>query len=56
MRLRQNVLAAAADKRSEATYKDADAVLQEAVKIQDRLATQDGVLDLLVDGFQGQHG
>jgi hypothetical protein len=28
----QNVLAAAADKRSEATYNDADAVLHEAVK------------------------
>jgi hypothetical protein len=44
----QNVLAAAADKRSEATYNDADAVLHEAVKIQDHLAAQDQVLsDLL---------
>jgi hypothetical protein len=32
----QNVLAAAADKRSEATYYDADAVLHEAVKIQEQ--------------------
>ena len=31
----QNVLAAAADKRSEATFNDADAVLHEAVKIQE---------------------
>jgi len=37
----QNVLAAAADKRSEATFKDADAVLHEAVKIQEHLLAQD---------------
>ncbi|HVB46514.1 MAG TPA: hypothetical protein VNF47_27915 [Streptosporangiaceae bacterium] len=40
----QNVLAAAADKRSEATFKDADAVLHEAVKIQEHLLAQDRVL------------
>jgi len=45
----QNVLAAAADKRSEATYEDADAILHEAVKIQDHLAMQDTVLDHLID-------
>jgi len=45
----QNVLAAAADKRSEATYNDADAVLHEAVKIQEHLAAQDLVLNALVD-------
>jgi hypothetical protein len=50
----QNVLAAAADKRSEATYKDAGAVLHEAVKIQDHLAMQDRVLDTLVDKLQAQ--
>jgi phosphoribosyl-ATP pyrophosphohydrolase len=44
----QNVLAAAADKRSEATYKDADAVLHEAVKIQEHLLAQDSVLAELV--------
>jgi len=43
----QNVLAAAADKRSEATYKDADAVLHEAVKIQEHLLAQDDVLTTL---------
>jgi hypothetical protein len=48
----QNVLAAAADKRSEATYNDADAVLHEAVKIQEHLAAQDKVLDALVDRLQ----
>jgi hypothetical protein len=45
----QNVLAAAADKRSEATFKDADAVLHEAVKIQEHLQAQDAVLADLVD-------
>ena len=45
----QNVLAAAADKRSEATYNDADAVLHEAVKIQEHLLAQDDVLGSLVD-------
>jgi len=45
----QNVLAAAADKRSEATYNDADAVLHEAVKIQEHLLAQDVVLNDLVD-------
>jgi hypothetical protein len=45
----QNVLAAAADKRSEATYNDADAVLHEAVKIQEHLAAQDTVLEALIE-------
>ena len=44
----QNVLAAAADKRSEATYDDADAVLHEAVMIQEHLLAQDKVLDSLM--------
>jgi hypothetical protein len=37
----QNVLAAAADKRSEATYEDADAVLHTSLAIQQHLAAQD---------------
>jgi hypothetical protein len=41
----QNVLAAAADKRSEATYNDADAILHEAVKLQEHLQAQDEVLE-----------
>lgn len=45
----QNVLAAAADKRSEATSEDADAVLHEAVKLQDHLQAQDRVLAKLVE-------
>ncbi|MGA8725158.1 MAG: hypothetical protein WB565_08940 [Acidimicrobiales bacterium] len=40
----QNVLAAAADKRSVETSEDADAVLHEAVKIQEHLAAQDNLL------------
>ena len=44
----QNVLAAAADKRSEATYADADAVLHEAVMIQEHLLAQDKVLANLI--------
>jgi hypothetical protein len=37
----QNVLAAAADKRAEETYADADAVLHEAAMIQEHLLAQD---------------
>jgi hypothetical protein len=44
----QNVLAAAADKRSEATYNDADAILHEAVKLQEHLQAQDEVLERLL--------
>jgi hypothetical protein len=50
----QNVLAAAADKRSEATYNDADAVLHEAVMIQEHLAAQDKVLGTLMDQAQAR--
>jgi hypothetical protein len=45
----QNIMAAAADKRSEATYNDADAVLHEAVKLQEHLLAQDSTLSELVD-------
>jgi hypothetical protein len=45
----QNVLAAAADKRSEATFQDGDAVLHESVKLQEHLLAQDEVLTGLVD-------
>jgi len=37
----QNVLAAASDKRAEATYEDADAVLHTSVEIQKHLEAQD---------------
>jgi len=52
----QNVLAAAADKRSEATYKDADAVLHEAVKIQEHLLAQDKLLDMLLSKLDASQG
>lgn len=45
----QNVLAAAADKRSEATFNDADAILHEAVKLQDHLLAQDRILRQLME-------
>jgi hypothetical protein len=45
----QNVQATAADRRAEATYEDADAVLHEAVKIQEHLAAQDKLLADLLD-------
>jgi hypothetical protein len=43
----QNVQAAAADKRAEQTYLDAEAVLQEARQIQAHLAVQDEALEAL---------
>jgi hypothetical protein len=52
----QNVLAAAADKRSEATYNDADAVLHEAVMIQEHLVAQDKVLGVLINKAEGLPG
>jgi hypothetical protein len=44
----QNVQAAASDKRAEATYQDADAVLQTALQIQEHLGAQDAVLERLM--------
>jgi hypothetical protein len=44
----QNIQARAADKRSESTYKDAEAVLHEAMQIQAHLAAQDKVLSDLI--------
>ena len=46
----QNVLAAAADERAEATYNDADAVLHEVVKLQEHLLAQDAILQQLISG------
>jgi len=45
----QNIMAAAADKRSEDTYQDADATLHEAAEIQKHLLVQDRVLTGLTD-------
>jgi len=44
----QNVLAAASDKRAEATYLDADAVLHTALQIQDHLAAQDAEIEKIL--------
>ncbi len=43
----QNIQAKAADKRAESTYKDAEAVLHEALEIQAHLTEQDKALELL---------
>jgi hypothetical protein len=44
----QNVQAAAADRRGEDTYEDAEAVLHEAIQIQKHLEAQDVVLERLL--------
>src|ERR1700674_3499885 len=44
----QNVLAAASDKRAEATFEDADAVLHTALQIQDHLVAQDAEIDKIL--------
>ena len=44
----QNIQASAADKRSEDTYKDAEAVLQEAEEIQKHLLAQDEAISDIV--------
>ncbi|HEY5183532.1 MAG TPA: hypothetical protein VIM19_01200 [Actinomycetes bacterium] len=44
----QNVQAKAADKRAEATYEDADAVLHTALQIQAHLAAQDVEIEKIV--------
>ena len=49
----QNVLAAAADKRSEATYEDADAVLHTACDIQKHLEAQDAEIEKILAEVRG---
>ena len=44
----QNVQGAAADKRAEATYEDADAVLQTSLQIQAHLEAQDTALERIM--------
>ena len=44
----QNVLAAAADRRAEATYEDADAVLRTSVDIQHHLDAQDAEIEKIM--------
>jgi hypothetical protein len=49
----QNIQAAASDKRAEDTYKDAEAVLHEAVEIQKHLASQDLAITEIVNSLRG---
>jgi hypothetical protein len=49
----QNVLATASDKRAEATYEDADAVLHTALQIQEHLAAQDAEIEKIVARLGG---
>lgn len=51
----QNIQSSAADKRSEATYKDADAVLHEALQIQKHLEAQDHAIGQILASL-GTHG
>jgi hypothetical protein len=51
----QNILSAASDKRSEATYKDADAVLHEAVEIQKHLEAQDQAIERILAAVAVTH-
>ena len=46
----QRVSSAASDKRAQDTYNDAEAVLHEAIQIQEHLAAQDALLTKLVEG------
>ncbi len=50
----QNVQAAAADQRAEATYKDAAAVLEEAKQIQAHLLAQDSEIEKIVKALEGR--
>ena len=49
----QNIQSAAADKRSEATYEDADAVLHTALQIQAHLEAQDAELQKIAARLPG---
>lgn len=44
----QNILSAASDKRSQATYKDAEAVLHESLEIQAHLEAQDRAIEQIL--------
>jgi hypothetical protein len=49
----QNIQAAASDKRADDTYKDAEAVLHEAIEIQKHLASQDEAITEVVNALRG---
>ncbi len=52
----QNILSAASDQRAEATYKDADAVLHEALQIQKHLEAQDLALEQIRSTVEARPG
>ena len=52
----QKVSSAASDQRAQDTYNDAEAVLHEAIQIQEHLAAQDALLSKLVGGLSPQAG
>ena len=52
----QNIQARAADARSEATYKDAAAVLEEAKQIQAHLLAQDDAISKILTGMAAASG
>ena len=49
----QKVQSKVSDSRADDTYKDAEAVLHEAIEIQQHLVAQDAILQKLVDGYAG---
>src|SRR4051794_32907416 len=49
----QNVQSAAADKRAQATYEDADAVLHTALEIQEHMKAQDDQIERILLALQG---
>ena len=49
----QNILGQAADKRAEATYKDAEATFHEAREIQKHLKEQDTAINSILDRLEG---
>lgn len=52
----QNIQAKAADKRAEDTYNDADAILHEAMQIQQHLEAQDAELERILSMVKGATG
>jgi len=52
----QNIQARAADKRSEETYKDAEAVLRESEEIQKHLLAQDDAITSILDRLEALSG
>ena len=52
----QNIQAKAADKRAEETYNDADAILHEALQIQQHLEAQDAEIERILSMVKGDTG